>query len=303
MGGAPPGMRRILLTGATGLLGRELWGAFAARDRVLAVSRRWRAPVPRAGWRRADLWNPAALRRLVRAFRPDWVVHAAAIPNVDACEADSRSAFETNVLGTRHLLQAAGPDVPFVYISTDQVFDGSRARGYREEDLPSPPNAYGLSKLWGERQALALARRAWVVRTGWLFGPGGSHFAGRLLAGEPLKAAADWVACPTAAADLARAVDRLTRGAPPGIYHLTNGPAASRWDVARELARLAPGRVRAVRSRFSELKLPAPRPQSSVLINAAWRRLGRPPLRPWREALADYVRERGMTSASRRDKI
>ncbi|MBI4396978.1 MAG: NAD(P)-dependent oxidoreductase [Elusimicrobia bacterium] len=281
--------KRVLLTGATGLLGKDLWRTFSGGYDVLSVSRRWNPCVPRSAWRCADVRRPSSLTRILRVFKPQIILHAAAIANIDYCERHPEEAFQTNTQGTRNLLMAAGGKALFVYLSTDNVFDGTR-KGYREEDAPRPRNSYGFSKLWGEHHVRSLAPRHLIVRTCWFFGFG-PNFVTKLMAGDPMKAAEDWVATPTYTADLAGAVDRLVRCAPWGTYHITNGRAASRWDVVRELKRLlGPSNgIRAVKCRYASLPFAAQRPIRSRLVNDHWRRLGWSPLRSWKSALGEFV--------------
>jgi dTDP-4-dehydrorhamnose reductase len=285
-----PARKRVLITGATGLLGRALWDVFSRDHQALAIGRQWKPNVPRGSWKKADLRDPSALRRIAVAFRPDVVLHAAAIPNIDQCEKFPREAFETNAQGTYHLIHALPRrDIPFVYISTDNIFDGRKRSGYREEDQPNPLNSYGLSKLWGERHVRSLCRKGYIVRTCWLFG-NGPNFMTKLLAGEKLKAADDWRANPTYTVDLARAVLKL-RKAVPGIYHLTNAFAVTRWKAVEVLKTVAGGRfeIRAERVRLRSLALAAGRPQNSALINSNWRKIGELPLRSWELALREFV--------------
>lgn len=259
---------------------------------MLVVSRHWKPAIPRRQWRRADLRDAADLKKVVRAFDPQIVLHAAANPNIDYCEKHPGEAFAVNAQGTLNLIQSLPrPDIPFFYFSTDNVFDGRKKSGYRESDPPNPPNCYGLSKLWGEHYVRDYCPRHFIVRTCWLFGDG-PNFISKLLAGERLKAADDWWANPTYTADLAGAVKELSdRKAPAGIYHLTNARPVTRWNAFRELRKLS-GRgagVFAERVKFAQLPFAAKRPIHSILINSAFRNAGFQPLRAWTAALAEFL--------------
>lgn len=285
-------MQRVLITGATGLLGREIWKVFSEGHKLLALGRHWKPSVPRHQWREADLRDAGAVKKVVRSFRPQIIVHAAAIKDIDFCERFPQAAFETNTLGTWHLAQAAAK-AKFVYISTDNVVDGSR-RGHDESIVPQPLNHYGFSKLWGE-QAARSRGPAYIVRTGWLFGEGPNFVTG-LLSGQSLRAAADWRASPTYTVDLAQSVRRLVKKAGPDVYHLTNAGGPTRWEVAQELRRLGM-KVNASRCLYKDLGFVAQRPMNLVLLNRSWRRAGFAPLRSWKSALRDFVDSEGTNHA------
>ncbi len=252
--------------------------------------------MPRRKWRRADLRDAAALKRIARSFKPQIVLHAAANPNIDYCEQHPEEAFAVNAQGTLNLIRSLPRrDIPFVYLSTDNVFDGRKASGYREGDLPNPPNCYGLSKLWGEHYVRGLCPKHYIVRTCWLFGDG-PNFVTKLLAGERLKAADDWRANPTYTADLAAAIKTLVaRPAPRGVYHLVNSRPVTRWDAFLALKKAAPrtAGVSAQRVKFAQLPFAARRPLHSVLVSSRF-----PPLRPWTSALADFLERRESSAAA-----
>lgn len=274
---------RILLTGADGQLGTELVPALAAHGEVIGTT-----------IRDLDVTHPDCAHRIA-ALGPDWVVHTAAVTDVDGCEREPGTALAVNAEGTRRVAEGcrrAGAGL--VYLSTDYVFDGSKGAPYTEWDPPAPLNAYGRSKLEGERAARALAPRWLIVRTAWLYGTRGRNFVkailGKVQAGEPLRVVDDQVGSPTYAADLARAIGLLLSQRRTGLYHLTNSGSCSWCAFAREILRLTGGDAASVVPITSgELGRPARRPAYSVLENAAWAAAGFPPLRPWPEALADML--------------
>jgi len=181
------------------------------------------------------------------------------------------------------------------YISTDYVFDGTKAGPYLEEDRPNPLSVYGASKLAGEAAVLASLDRFWIVRTSWLYGPGGRHFVRAILdkarAGDPLRVVDDQIGAPTSTRDVAEALVTLVATTAYGTYHLTNAGACAWYDFALKILQLAgldATPVKAISS--SELDRPARRPANSRLRNSRWEALGQPPLRPWDEALQAYFR-------------
>ena len=238
---------------------------------------------------------------LVARVRPDVVFNATAWNRVDAAEREPEAAFAVNALAPRSLAVAARETgALLVHFSSDYVFDGCSARPYREDDVTRPLSVYGASKLAGELLVAASGARHLLVRTSGLIGRGGSQqkggsFVDRILtqarSGQPLRVVADQRFAPTVAHDLALAAVALVRaGAPRALPR----DERRRLQLARacDHGRCAgrPRRARRHRSRSPELALPAARPLFSVLDNARYLGLGLPPLRHWREALADCVR-------------
>ncbi|MCZ7526867.1 MAG: dTDP-4-dehydrorhamnose reductase [Acidimicrobiia bacterium] len=278
---------RILVTGAGGQLGSAAVARLGGRE-VLAADHAV-----------LELADRERVEQVVGAFAPDVVLNCAALTDVDACERDPDLAYATNALGVRHLAVAAerlGAHV--VHVSTDYVFDGSQRRPYHEWDDPAPVSEYGRSKLGGE---LELARhcRSWaVVRTSWVFGRRGSDFVSWVLdahrRGELRGLVDDQTSCPTYAPDLAAALVRLAAGRLPGLFHVRNEGACSRHRFGVDVLELAgrdPSGVGTITS--AELGRPAARPAYSALDDRAWRLAGLPPLRHYREALAEYLGDGG----------
>lgn len=280
---------RVLITGGRGQLGRELAKVFGAEEghAVLAPGRA-----------ELDVTRPEEVRRAFHDFCPEAVVHAAANTNVDGCELDEDGAYLVNALGTRNVAAAAEEaGARLVYISTDYVFDGRSRRPYKEFDPPGPLSVYGKSKLAGERFASAFCRRHFIVRTSWLYGPHGKNFVKTMLAlGEQKGEVAvvdDQVGSPTYAPDLARFVAALVKTELYGTYHATNAGACSWYEFARAIFRAAGlERVKVRPITTAELNRPAPRPAYSVLDNCCLRLQGLPGLRPWEEALREFLQDR-----------
>jgi dTDP-4-dehydrorhamnose reductase len=274
---------RIVITGSDGQLGVELMRSLVAHGKVVGTT-----------IADMDITDPGCVDRLA-SLRPDWVVHAAAATDVDDCEREPERAMAVNGEGTRRVAEGcrrAGAGL--VYLSTDYVFDGGKGAPYTEGDSPAPLNAYGRSKLEGERAVQSVTARWVIVRTAWLYGTHGKNFVktilGKVEAGGPLRVVDDQVGSPTYAADLARAVALLVSRRLTGVFHVTNSGSCSWYEFTREILRLAGADVKRV-SRISseELNRPARRPAFSVLENAAWRAAGLPPMRPWPEGLTDML--------------
>jgi len=275
---------RVLITGAGGQVGHALVDAFG-RDELIACDHH-----------ALDVADRAAVLAAVTSTRPDTVVHTAAWTAVDACESDPDRAFAVNALGTRHVAEAArrvGAHV--VYLSTDYVFDGTKATPYLEWDAPNPQSVYGASKLAGERE---LDPGSTIVRIAWVCGRHGSNMVKTILGlaakHETLRFVDDQRGNPTFAEDLAPLVRRLVAERYTGTFHVTNQGATTWFDFARDVLRAAgsdPGRVLPIATHELEPARPAPRPANSVLDNAALRLEGLPLLPDHHESLARLVHE------------
>jgi dTDP-4-dehydrorhamnose reductase len=279
---------RVFVTGRDGLLGRSLVPRLGRRHDVDGVGRA-----------DGDIADGASLGARLDRFRPQALLHLAAWTAVDRCQAEPEEAFRVNETGTRVVAEAAGSrGLPVLALSTDYVFDGAKSSPYTEEDRPRPLSVYGRSKLAGE-EALRRACPAWtIVRTAWLYGPGGPNFVEtilRLLAErETVAVVDDQRGCPTYAEDLAAGLEALLERGARGLYHMAGGGVATWCDLARATARLAgidAARVRPATT--AEVPRPAPRPVYSVLDCAKAARDHGVALRPWGDALADYMSRRG----------
>lgn len=267
------------------MLGRDLTPVLGASHHVV--------PLNRTG---ADVTNAAAVRHTLAAAQPDTVIHLAAMTAVDECERERETAFQVNGQGT-HNVAAACRDlrIPLMYISTDYVFDGSKPSPYVENDDPHPINAYGESKLEGERSVMETLDRFWIVRVSWLFGPMGKNFVRTILdrarGGAALRVVNDQVGAPTYTADLSQKIgEMIQKNCPPGIYHVTNQGYCSWFEFAREALRQSEldGVALAPISSAESARL-ARRPKNSRLANARLASEGLSLLPTWQDALARYL--------------
>jgi dTDP-4-dehydrorhamnose reductase len=272
---------RVVITGHNGQLGRSLQEAFAAHDLLLL-------DLPEH-----DIADPK-LSSILASFRPDLVVHAAAYTDVDGCEGDPDKAFRVNAVGTQNVvLGAQQADAALLYVSSNEVFDGTRRDLYREWDRISPVSVYARSKAAGEQIVRDLLDRFYIVRVAWLFGPGGNNFVTKIRAaagrGSALRVSADEFGNPTYAPDAANAIVRLAATGRYGIYHLTNAGFCSRHEFACEIMRLAGSPELPIAPILSaEWPRPSRPPLHAVLANTNGAALGIV-LRPWRDALGEYV--------------
>ena len=275
---------RCLILGGTGMLGK----AVVAEAR----SRGWAAlGLSRA---QADLTDRDRLLGWAESFRPEVVVNCAAYTRVDAAETDRERAFAVNGDGAAHAAAlATRARARLVQVSTDYVFDGGGEAPYGEDAPTAPLSVYGGSKLAGERRALA-CDRSLVVRTSWLFGPGGPNFVatmvGLIEAGRlPLRVVADQQGCPTSTPSLARALlDLAARGA-TGIVHYRDREPVSWYAFAVEIARLGSGAVEVIPVTTAEFPRPAPRPAYSVLDVGRFETIAGRRVEPWMCGLVETL--------------
>jgi dTDP-4-dehydrorhamnose reductase len=271
---------RCLVLGGTGMLGRAVVAEARSRGwAALGLSRE-----------QADLTAQGGLTGWAERFRPDVVVNCAAYTKVDAAETERERAFAVNGDGVAHaaaLAKAAGARL--VQVSTDYVFDGTARTPYREDSAVAPLSVYGQSKLAGERLALA-DERALVVRTSWLFGPGGPNFVATMVnliaAGRvPLRVVADQEGGPTSTPSLARALLDLAMNGATGIVHFQNREPVSWYAFAVEIARLWSGAVEVIPVTTAEFPRPAPRPAYSVMDVGRFESLAGRRVDTWEEGL------------------
>ena len=265
-------MTRVMVTGASGLLGANLVLAWAGRHQVVAVTHNGGFAHPGVEARQADLSQPATARRLMDETRPQVVVHCAAATDVDACERDPAFAHRLNCEMAGAVAQAAAASgARLLHISTDGVFPGDGGP-YAEDDEAIPVNAYGRSKLAGEKVVHQEHPAALVVRTtffGWSARGGvglAEWFLERLRAGQRAAGFTDVFWSPLLVNHLAEILEDLMKGEVPGILHLAGATCLSKFDFGRALARVfGMPEERVVPGRVDESTLQAPRPLRTCL--------------------------------------
>jgi len=272
-----------LVTGAGGLLGGDLVRAW----------HEW----PVVGLRHAelDITESDACRRVLDEHRPAAVVNCAAHASLDFCETHRDEAMRVNADGPRRLAEAcAAAGARLVHISTDYVFDGEKGEPYVEDDEPRPLSVYSESKLAGERAVLEVSGSFLVVRVAWVFGFAEKSFPRTVLRRAQhmptVRVIADQLGSPTYSLDIAEAIARLVEVDVAGIVHFTNEGVCTRFDMARHIFTrlgLGTGRVQAMAS--STLPWVAPRPARLELSKERYRQATSAHVRPWHEALDEYL--------------
>ena len=282
---------KVLLTGAAGKLGAQLQRQLADKHEVIRTDL---VGADDAVDLRADLTDYDACRRLVKSSAPQILLHAAAWTDVNGCALEPRKALLTNGVATAHLAAlSARAGIPILYVSSNEVFDGTLNRPYTELDMPKPINPYGYSKWYGERAIAQVNPRHYIVRSAWLFAHGGGNFVHAILkatrAGKPLRVVTNEVANPTYTNDLAAAIAQLIETERFGSYHLVNEGGVSRWRFARAILDQSGYRDKPIEqiSRH-EWQRPSLTPEYSPLMNIAGASIGIS-LRPWQDALRAFL--------------
>jgi dTDP-4-dehydrorhamnose reductase len=275
---------RVLILGATGLLGK-------------ALVREWNGDeVEAMGSRDGDIRDSAKVREIVESAHPDWIVLAAAYTDVDGCESHRELAFSVNRDGAVSVAEAARQTgARLILLSSDYVFDGKKTSPYEVDDKRNPQSVYGHSKAEAEIKLLEILPRCCIARTSWVFGVGGRCFPDTILRVAASRPALDVVndqrGCPTYTIDLARAIIQLCRKDASGIVHVTNAGDCTWFEFAQEIVNGAglATQVRPVSSQ--QMARPAPRPAYSVLSATSLRGYGIE-MPEWKDALDRYLQER-----------
>jgi dTDP-4-dehydrorhamnose reductase len=245
-----------------------------------------------------DIADRGAVETIIGEQRPDAVINCAAWTDVDGCESDPGRAERVNSLGPENLARASrNADAVLITISTDYVFDGRKDDFYTQRDQPVPISVYGRFKLEGERRAREAHARTIVVRTGFIFGPGGKNFLSNVVSraerGEKLKAIRDCWGTPTYGRDLAARLRELAVLDLPGTYHVVNSGDGASFETfaveALKLAGLNTDILEVVNN--DSLGRPAPRPRNSRMKCVLSPAIGLAPLPSWQEGLAHFIQD------------
>ena len=277
---------KILITGARGMVAQATAEyCRSIGDDVTALER--------VEMNIADL---ESVRETIGTARPDAIINCAAFTNVDGAESEPEDAFSANVVGPWNLASAALEfDSGFVTISTDYVFDGEFDGFYTQRHQPNPQGVYATTKRRGEIEALTANARSIVVRSGWIYGDGGTNFlsimSDLLSQGKSIKAIGDSFGTPTYAGDLARRLRELAELDIPGIFHVANsGPGTSYSGFAEKVCEIG-GFDRSLVETVShhDLQRPAPRPASSKLACLFSEKFGLDQMPGWETGLRRFL--------------
>ncbi|MBI4436599.1 MAG: dTDP-4-dehydrorhamnose reductase [Candidatus Omnitrophica bacterium] len=286
--------RRVLVTGAAGMLGTALCSSLTRKEfHVLKTD-------IRSGEKEIELLdvsNYEEVQQFVQETKPHLTMHLAAETDVDKCQLEVDHAYRVNTLGTENVALACQRwDIPLVYISTGAVFDGEKPEPYTEFDEPNPVNVYAKTKWEGEKIVQTLVRKHFIVRAGWMIGGGrkDKKFVAKIVellqTQKEIPVVTDKFGNPTFTKDLSENLLLLIQTGRFGLYHMVNRGGCSRYQIAQKIAECMGKKDVVLRPVTSEaFPLPAPRGRSEMLLNYRLSLLGLDRMRPWTEALKDYL--------------
>ena len=278
---------KTLVTGSAGMLAKDLIPC------LLKMSHEVLAPPED----KLDITNLGVVRHAVDEFAPELIINCAAYTNVDEAEKQEHQALMVNGLGVQNLcILCQEHDIPLVHFSTDYVFDGTKPSPYTIYDETNPINAYGRSKLLGEKYILWLLSKFYLLRTSWLFGLHGKNFIETMLEiGQKQKQVSvvtDQKGCPTWTRHLAEATVALIETSRYGIYHVTNSEPTTWFDFTKEIFRLAGMSTEVLPITSEQFPRPAKRPSNSVLDPFPLKEVLGRGMPSWKVALKEYLSQR-----------
>jgi len=276
----------VLIFGNGGQLGRDLMKVFSADAHVTGYD------LPSV-----SIADPAMVHECLVRDRPDLVINSGAYTNVEGAEDDAAEAFRINEGGARIVAEATRAlGLPLVHYSTDFVYDGLKGAPYQPTDAPHPLSVYGKSKLAGDEAVRAGNPRHFILRTAWLYGPGGNNFVEKIIGAAKknpsLKVVSDEIGSPTHTWDLAEATRSIAATHAFGVYHAVNAGQTSRDRFAAKILELAGLSTPITPCHSSEFPSKAARPAYSVLSTATLEAASGYRFRPWEDALRHYIERR-----------
>ena len=288
-------MKKILVTGCNGQLGRAIRKEYAASDVEFINT----DVVEGEGVVSLDITDVDAVLKLVRAEKPDVIINCAAHTNVDKCEEQWNLAYKINAIGPRNLsIEATEADAKMIHVSTDYVFGGNGTRPYTEFDAPNPVSAYGKTKLEGENFVKEFAKKHFILRTAWLYGDG-KNFVKTMLAlaenHDELNVVCDQVGTPTSAVELAKMIHYLEGTENYGTFHATCEGDTNWADFAEAIFKRAGKNVKVnhvTSKQYKEMNpASANRPAYSILEDYMIKLTSDFVMADWQDALDVYMKE------------
>lgn len=276
---------KAIVTGSKGLLGRNIIPLLSEDFQIHGFDiDEW------------DITDPVRGRELIEEISPAVLINLAAATDVDGCEDRRDLAERVNVHGPAVLARlCAEKSIRLVHMSTDYVFKGDKGAPYKEDDAPDPISYYGFTKLAGERKILEIHPSPLIIRTEWLYGTEGASFVTKIVAAArscgAVQVVNDQTGCPTYAQDLAVPISVLVKKGLTGIYHVVNSGASTWFTFAKEIFSLLGLAVDLTPTTSEKLARKAQRPAYSVLDCSKLTRDTGLVMRPWQEALQDFLSE------------
>lgn len=281
-------MKKIIITGCNGQLGREINKFYEGKGGLEFIN---------TDVNELDITDINAVMELARGEQPYAIINCAAYTAVDACETNQDLAFKINTLGPRNLAIAAeAVGAKIVHISTDYVFDGEKDTPYMEYDKTNPQSVYGITKARAEEMVRSFSNRYFILRTAWLYGDGKNFVKTMLKLSEDrdtVSVVADQFGSPTSALELVKAIDSLLFTDNYGTYHATCEGTTNWAEFAEEIFRLAGKDTKVEHITSDAYNAPAKRPHYSMLENYMLKMVGGYTFSDWHDAIKVYMKELG----------
>ncbi len=289
-------MRKIMITGASGQLGLalyhllqgnteyELFRTDAAENKEQLVDS-------------LDITDEEAINSYIFHIHPDIIINCAAMTAVDLCETQQERAYQINAIGPKNLAIASDRvGAKLIHISTDYVYDGQASEPYTEESITNPVSVYGRTKLEGDEFVLKYCKKAFILRTAWVYGEGKNFVKTMLRLAEnnqTIRVVNDQYGTPTSAMELARAIIFLMKTDSYGIYHATGEGCTNWYEFAVTIFKETGVKAEVEPIPSSQYPTPAKRPMYSVLDNKALRERHGYVMKDWKDAFYEYLRQAG----------
>ena len=279
-------MKRIIITGCNGQLGREINRFYAENSDIELIN---------TDVEELDITNIDDVMKMAKEVNPYAIVNCAAYTAVDACETNQDIAFKVNTIGPRNLAIAARETgAKILHVSTDYVFDGTKKTPYYESDPICPQSVYGATKAEAEKMVQQMAERFYILRTAWLYGDG-KNFVKTMLrlsdTNDTVRVVGDQFGTPTSACELTKAIDSLLFTDNYGLFHATCEGSCNWAEFAAEIFRLAGKKTKVEAITTEEYGAPANRPAHSVLENYMFKMTNGFLFADWQDAIAKYIKE------------
>ena len=279
-------MKKIIITGCNGQLGREMNRLYAGNTDIELIN---------TDVGELDITSIDAVMKLAKEVKPYAIINCAAYTAVDACETNQDIAFKVNTIGPRNLAIAARETgAKLLHVSTDYVFDGTKETPYYESDPICPQSVYGSTKAEAEKMVQQMADRYFILRTAWLYGDG-KNFAKTMLrlaeTNDTVKVVGDQYGTPTSAYELAKGIDSLLFSDNYGLFHATCEGSCNWAEFAAEIFRLAGKDTKVQAITTAEYGAPANRPAHSVLENYMFKMTNGYLFADWHDAIEKYLKE------------
>jgi len=274
---------KVLIVGVHGMLGSDLMQSLGNTQQVMGTDRE-----------DFDITHQKETLRALLKIRPQWIINVAAYTQVDQCEKERALAFKVNAEGVKNLALACREiQAKLFHVSTDYVFDGKKQKPYVEGDYPAPISVYGQSKLQGESYVQDLLDDFIIIRSGGLYGKRGINFVNTIIemakGRDELTVVNDQMVSPTYTVDLSKAIGSLMEVSPKGIFHVVNSGYCTWYQCACKILELVGSKKKVIPISSSQLNRPATRPSFSVLNCSKFTEVTGMELRPWDEALTEYL--------------